>query len=175
MKINILGQGRHGKDTVAEYLYENYAMYFSSSSLAAAKIFIYDRLKKEKGYITFQECYDDRHSGDNRALWYDLITEYNKYDPARLAKDILQENDIYVGMRSKRELDACKELGLFDLHLGVYRPDAPKESKKSMDIDIFTEADIILINNGTLEDLYRKIDLLVEGWYIQRTSFGNQS
>lgn len=97
MKLLIIGHKRHGKDTLAEIFRDNFGMTFNSSSNAAAEIFIYDALKNKYGYKSFKECFYDRMN--KRAEWYDLICEYNVKDKARLAKDILKDNDCYVGMR----------------------------------------------------------------------------
>ena len=45
MKILILGTARHGKDTLAELLNEDFGMTFKSSSEMANELFIYDELK----------------------------------------------------------------------------------------------------------------------------------
>src|SRR4051812_46522244 len=128
-RICIVGHGRHGKDTVAEFMHELYGFNFASSSETAARIFLFDALKDKYGYQTFNECYEDR--GNHRTEWHDLICAYNYYDKARLAKDILKDNDIYVGMRSDEELQECLRQELFDLVIGVFNPHKPLESPES--------------------------------------------
>jgi hypothetical protein len=157
-KILIIGHARHGKDTVAEMINSYFGLTFKSSSLAAAEIFIYDKLKVKYNYDSFEECYEDRMN--HRAEWHNLIKEYNKNDKAKLAKDILKINDIYVGMRSQLEIDECINQDLFDLVIGIFDPRKPFESKSSFDIDLFKSSDIILINNGDLMDLEDKVNLL---------------
>ena len=137
-RILILGHGRHGKDQVAELLKEECGINYASSSLVAAEAFIYDELKDKFGYKNFEECYEDRNSTPQmRAIWHDLICEYNEEDPTRLAKEVLSRNDCYVGMRSNREITACLEQGLFEFVILV---DASKrldlESPLSFDVDI---------------------------------------
>jgi len=151
MNILIIGHARHGKDTVAEFLNEIFGLTFMSSSQAAADIFIYDQLKVKYGYETPEECFEDRMN--HRAEWYDLICGYNKADGAALAKEILERTDIYVGMRSSIEIEACIENDLFDLIVGVYDPRKPHEPEDSFNIDLFAEADIIIPNGSSLEDL----------------------
>lgn len=137
-KVLILGHGRHGKDSVAEIMRDKYGFSFSSSSYKAAEIFIFDRLKGKFGYKTFEECYEDRNSSnEKRALWHDLICEYNREDPTRLAKDILATTDCYVGMRSSREITACLKKQLFDVVIYVDASDRlPLEPEGSFDIDV---------------------------------------
>lgn len=153
-KILIIGHNRHGKDTVAEFIEEFTGMSFKSSSEMAAEIFIYDELKDKYGYTSFMECFEDRMN--HRSEWFDMIKEYNKFDKARLAKEILNHNSMYVGMRNQEELDKCIEDGVFDMIIGVYDPEKSLEPKDSFDIDLFSSSDFI-IPAGDLEKTKRKV------------------
>jgi hypothetical protein len=153
-KILIIGHMRHGKDTVAQFIEDFTGMSFKSSSEMAAEIFIYDELKEKYGYTTFMECFEDRMN--HRAEWHDLIKDYNKFDKARLAKDILKHNDMYVGMRSQLEIDKCIEDGVFDMIVGVYDPNKPLEPSDSFDIDLFASSDVI-IPTGDLDKTREKV------------------
>jgi len=156
-KVLIIGHGRHGKDTVAE-MFETRGYTFKSSSEAAAKIFLYDKLKDEFGYQSFEECYEDRHN--HRERWYNEICAYNKDDKARLARDIMSEHDIYVGMRDRDEINLCVEQGIFDNVIWVERPDVPKEDPSSFNIDK-VQADTVIINDGNLEALRVKVNAFI--------------
>lgn len=154
-KILILGNARHGKDTFAEILRDNFGLKFKSSSVAASEIFIYDVLKEKYGYETSDECFEDRVN--HRQEWHELIVEYNEDDRARLAKNILKDADCYVGMRSGLEIDECKRQGLFDIIVWVDASDRlPLEPKESFDIDI-SYADFIVTNNGTFKEFLEKV------------------
>jgi len=115
MKILILGNARHGKDTLAELMADRFGMTYKSSSEMAMEIFLFDMLKEKHGYETMQECFEDRVN--HRQIWYLSICDYNKDDRARLAKDILEGHDCYVGMRDLDEFKASKEL--FDVIIWV--------------------------------------------------------
>ena len=158
MNILIIGHARHGKDTVAEFLRDIYGFKFASSSYSAAKIFIYDRLKDKYGYKSLDECFEDRVN--HRCEWHDLICWYNAEDKARLAKEIMKENDIYVGMRSDDEIQACVEQGVFDVVVGVYNPRKPHEGTGSFNIDLFMMSDYVILNNRTKESLYNQVSEL---------------
>ena len=146
---------RHGKDTLAELLNENFGLKFISSSQAAADIFIFDELKDKYGYKTSEECFTDRVN--HRAEWYDMICDYNKEDRARLAKGILSRADCYVGMRDRGEIDECVKQDLFDLIIWVDASDRlPLESPDSFNIDMSC-ADIVIQNNGTFEEFKEKV------------------
>ena len=154
-KLLIIGHMRHGKDTVAEMIEEFTGMSFKSSSEMAAEIFIYDELKDKYAYTSFIECFEDRMN--HRAEWHDLICEYNIPDKARLAKEILTHNDMYVGMRSQYEINKCIDDKVFDMIIGVYDENKSLEPKDSFDIDLWKSSDIIIPNSGTLEDLSTKV------------------
>mgnify|MGYP000323948522 CR=1 FL=1 len=85
-KLLVVGSARHGKDTFAEILSQEFDMTFESSSQAASDIFLYESLRGKYSYNTPQECFEDR--SDHRKEWYDLICEFNVNDKAALAKDI---------------------------------------------------------------------------------------
>lgn len=150
MKILILGSGRHGKDTAAEILAEMTGMTFSSSSTACVDIFIFDSLKNVLGYKTVDECYNSRHN--HRELWYQLICAYNKHDKARLASEILERNDIYIGMRDAEEYEASKHL--FDHILWVDASERVKTVDPTMKI-YFNHEEMLYVNNNYDKDHFR--------------------
>jgi hypothetical protein len=154
-KLLILGHARHGKDSLAELLGENFGLKFVSSSQAAADIFIFDELKDKYGYKTSEECFTDRVN--HRAEWYNMIFNYNKDDKAKLAKSILEKEDCYVGMRDRSEINECIKQGLFDLIIWVDASGRlPLEGSDSFNIDMSC-ADIIIQNNGTFEEFKEKV------------------
>lgn len=150
-KLLIIGHARHGKDTLAEILRDGWGYTFQSSSYAAAEKVVYPVLQPKYGYTSIEEAYEDRVN--HRAEWKELITAYNTPDKTRLAKEIMQENDIYVGMRCKDELSACKAIGLFDHIIWVDaegRVDPEDESSNTLSMDM---ADIVVDNSGTGDQL----------------------
>lgn len=154
-KLLIIGHARHGKDSLAEIMNEEFGLTFVSSSQAAADIFLYDKLKDQYGYKTSVECFEDRVN--HRQEWYESICDYNKDDRARLAKGILQLADCYVGMRDRGEILECINQGLFDLIVWVDGSGRlPLEDSSSFNIDK-TCADIIIENNGTFEEFKEKV------------------
>ena len=157
-KLLIIGHARHGKDSVAELLHKHFEYSFQSSSVAASEIFLYDVLKEKYGYQTPLECFEDRVN--HRSEWHDLICEYNKTDKARLAKAIMSKSDIYVGMRSNEEIEKCHHQDVFDLVIGVFDPRKPLEPASSFDIDMWSQADIVIPNGGTLQELSERVFLL---------------
>lgn len=159
MKLLIVGHARHGKDTVARMIQEFTGLKFKGSSEAASEIFLFDVLKDKYGYKTPEECFEDRVN--HRGEWFDLITEYNADDPGRLAKEILKTSDIYVGMRSRREVQSTSRF--FDAIICVYDPRQPLEDKSSLDFDPLVWADIVIMNTGHLGTLESRAKLLCQG------------
>lgn len=156
MKLLIIGHGRHGKDTVAEYLRDNRDMTFKSSSMHCAENVVYPVLKDTYGYTTVEECFEDR--SNHRSEWFDLIANYCSDDLARIGREIFEVSDIYCGLRNKREFHAIKNNGIFDFVVWVDRSDhLPLEPKDSMSLEPWM-ADFVIDNNGTLDQLYRNID-----------------
>ena len=155
MKILILGNARHGKDSLAEQLAKHFKMTFKSSSEMAMELFIFNDISEDMGYSTMDECFRDRLN--HRQLWYEMICDYNKNDRARLAKDILNEYDCYVGMRDLEEFEASKDL--FDVIIWV---DASKrlETTENTNKIPMVCANIIITNNGTFDEFDTKSKVL---------------
>jgi dephospho-CoA kinase len=150
----IIGHARHGKDTLAEIFQEHYGFTFSSSSQAAADIFIYDLLKDKYGYTTPEECFENRVN--HRQEWYELITGYNKIDKAKLGREIVNKTGCYIGMRDYDEIIECLNQNIFDLIIWVDASKRlPLEPRSSFNIDM-TIADIIVDNNDSLENFQRR-------------------
>lgn len=154
-KLLIVGHGRHGKDTVCEILKSEFNFKFNSSSEFCAQKFIYDALKDKYNYVSYEECYKDRHN--RRSEWYDMIHDYCKDDHARLGKEIFSEYDIYCGLRNKTEFYAMKNNGVFDYCVWVDRSDhLPLEDASSMSLSIWM-ADYVIDNNRNLDMLQKNV------------------
>lgn len=157
LKIIIMGYGRHGKDTVAQILHDKYGLKFKSSSEFIGERAVWPLMKYSR-YMTFKECFEDRHN--HRKLWHDAIKEYNKDDKAKLGKELFQEFDLYVGLRSKEELEALKDWNKDIVTIWVDRNlHCPREDENSCTVS-HTDCTFYLDNNHTLEELENQIDEL---------------
>ena len=135
MKLLILGDGGHGKDTLADMLEATTGLTAVPSSHFCAEEIVFPALRDLHGYKTAYECYTDRRN--HREEWHLLIAGYNKDDPTRLARAILEAGDIYVGMRAAREVEACLKAELFDFIYWVdASPRVERESTKSMSVSL---------------------------------------
>lgn len=150
LKVLICGLGRHGKDTAAEFLRDSLGMRFVSSSMFACKNVVFPTMQAMYGYATPDECYSDRRH--HRPEWYELIRNHTRYDPARLAREILKENDVYCGMRSSEEFSASKDL--FTLTIWVDANDRLGVTEGTDSCSITKDmCDVVIDNNGSPEQM----------------------
>ena len=164
-KLFVLGSARHGKDTFADLLRQVIPeLSFMSSSLFVAERAVYPALKERYGYTSLAECYDDRVN--HRAEWKDLISGYNNGDLSRLARELFSEHDIYVGLRCIRELTAARQLA--DLSIWVDRSLVLPPELASSNTLTPQDCDIIVDNNGSLEDLAAKAERFGRVIYRQK-------
>lgn len=158
MRYVIFGHQRHGKDTVCEYLSERFGLTYTASSWYACQVFLFSQLRDKYGYANPQECFDDR--GNHRAEWYEAIRDYNAGDRTRMGREILDFHAIYCGIRDREEFEALRDAKLFNLAIWVDASDRkPPEDSSSMNLTR-ADADIIVDNNGTLDDLHFRLDRL---------------
>lgn len=135
----ILGSAGHGKDGAARILNKLLRRKFQSSSRFALNKIVWPYFLSQSinPFESAEDCFEKR--SQYREIWHSLIKKYNKADGSRLAKELLREAEIYVGMRSKKELYACIKQKVFkDIIYVDARPRLQPESTKSNDINIAT-------------------------------------
>jgi hypothetical protein len=104
----ILGHARHGKETVADLIARKKGLRSVSTLRTVCQTVVFPELATRYGYGTEKDCFEDRIN--HRDEWFQLISAYNTPRKCRLAKTILQGSNIYVGIRSRKEFNACKHL-----------------------------------------------------------------
>jgi len=163
LKLMILGYARHGKDTVADILSTTLGLTKEDSSQFAGKqVMMPYFASKGVVYPDWAACYADRVN--HRQEWFEQIKTYNTPDETRLAREIYEVSDIYVGIRRKEEFEAVKREGLFNYSIWVDRHKhvAPEPTTSNMMNPGM--ADYIIDNNGTLEQL--KVETLALYWNL---------
>jgi hypothetical protein len=154
MKLAIVGAGRSGKDTAAEYLRDNYGLrYTHGTSQWAAKIVWAYMTRTGHGYDTPQEAWEDRHA--HRELWAKVIGDYNKADPTRLYRSCIANQDILTGLRWCSEFYACVNARLFDVSLWIERPGICFDPTCEI---IASDCDYEICNDGPLDLFYTRLD-----------------
>lgn len=165
-KLMILGHARHGKDTVGEWFVKRGYTFVSSSWFVCEKAVFPAMMRanaKNYGlsqfpYANAREAFEDR--ANHRGFWYRAISDYNRPDAARLGKELFAEYDMYVGLRSARELHALRNAGAFDIAVWVDASErCPQEPRSSCTVEPWM-ADYVIDNNGTLEDLDFGLEVL---------------
>lgn len=154
-KFLIIGDARHGKDTVADIITERYGIQSTSSSeFAAHRVMMpyFDLIGRS--YESVKECFDDR--SNHRAEWYIQIAAYNSPKKDKLASEIMAISDIYVGMRCPIELEATRYLFDHTIWVDATGRGIPREDRASNGIDCPEYAHVIQ-NDGSLADLQRRV------------------
>jgi dephospho-CoA kinase len=171
MKLLITGYKQHGKDTVCSLIQQIYGLTsISSSYYAVMHTDIFDDLALHLG-VSKSLLYKIRD--DYRKEFFDLIRNANiKHGMDFLGQGIFANYDIYNGIRNHEEFFAIKEKKLFDTSIWV---DA-SERKPAESIESCTMrpeyCDIILDNNGNMEELVLNIICLLRK--LQRQTKGSQ-
>ena len=154
MRIAIVGRGRAGKTTAARWLAEHTPLrYAGSTSYSAARVVCGDPSLSGR-YESVDACYADRRNV--REEWRRIILDYNGPDGLRLYREMAAENDILDGIRSRRELEACRAAGLAEVVVWIER-DVPPDP--SLDFGPGA-ADHLIDNTGALAELHDRLGVL---------------
>jgi hypothetical protein len=167
MKLMIVGNARHGKDTAADVLGKAMGTTPLASSWVACELFLFDELKYQGfKYDTAQEAWESRLvSNRMRRLWFEEIKKFNTPDRTRLMRAVYERSDIYTGLRDHHELFAGREAGLIDLCIWVDASDRlPPEPRTSMTVTRGM-ADIVIENNGTEEEFRNRVERLASALF----------
>ena len=158
MKLFVCGSARHGKDTVGDILKKEYGLDFESSSMFCAEHVCRPWLERlGVFYNTLEECYEDRKNC--RMEWYEAIRDYNKGDESKLSAAIFAKHDAYIGIRSRVEFLASKHLS----DLSIWVDASERVQVKDPTIKILPkDCDIIIDNNGSVEQLHEKVSRLFD-------------
>lgn len=191
-KLLIVGHARHGKDTVGDWFVRKGYTFVSSSRFVMEKA-VWPEFKHRAGrkpspnethllpftysawpdYFDQEECFEDRDKF--RAFWFECIAAYNRPDRSRLGRELFALYDMYVGLRNHHELNALKLHKAYDLAVFVDASERyPPEPSSSMSIKPWM-ADVIIDNNGTLEDLDNTLEVLYTKWIapLEKNSLGS--
>ena len=164
IKLMIIGHAESGKDDAASFIRKKLGLTFESSSLFCVKKFLFIKAIRDFGpdrFKTPEELYEARRFDDKLRVWmYDSICDINKEDPTTLAAAIFDKYEIYVGIRSYHELEACKKKWpeLLVLYLDADGR-VPKEPEESCTVTK-EQAHIIIENKNSLEEFEDKLERL---------------
>lgn len=149
--IALCGMGESGKDMSAAYLCSRTQMAYGGSTSSVVAPLIAHALN-----VDVETAFSQRR--ENRVFWYDFCCEFRRHDPTLLAKMNLAHGDIVVGPRDDIELFACRQQGVVDLSVWIERTAAAKDPTVKFGAD---DCDLVIPNNGSRFDLFRKWDVLL--------------
>jgi len=152
INLAICGEGRAGKDTVANWLQNYTTLQYDGSTSEACATLCYEALKEQYGYADVAAAFADRHN--HRREWAECIWQFNQPDGLTLYRDMVGDSNILNGIRRAGELQACVDAGIVDLRIWIDR-DVPKDESCEIDAD---DCDIVIRNHGALDDLHRKLE-----------------
>jgi hypothetical protein len=144
--LAIVGHGRAGKDTAAEWLRDHTHLKFKGGCSYTGC----DYVAKKLG-LSWHEAWRTRH--ELRMDWYRILNEYREGDPSRLVRDCLEHSDIVCGIRDRMEMIAAKKEGLLDLIVWIDRP-VPVDPTVTFTIE---DADVIIRNYSGFDDFYARL------------------
>lgn len=159
LKIGICGLGRAGKDTAAEYLASITPLVYTAGTSYWARHIVFRSLPwwKRLWYWNADRCWRI-HRHKDRGYWAKKIGEYNQEDPVQLYRDCLTEQNFLTGVRWKHEFKALQRAKLCDLWIWIERPGCVDPTCEIQPWD----CDIIVQNNGTLEEFKARLNDLKE-------------
>lgn len=153
-KLLVLGHAGHGKDSLAYLISRKLNYKYKEPSLIIAEKFLFPMLGEFLGYPSAYKMFLNRSK--HRPLWAEVMAAINYLDPARLTKEILRTQDIYVGIRRFREYEASKDF--FDLILWVDASKRlPLEPESSMEFTGPPAEAIVIDNNREKRDFEQNI------------------
>jgi hypothetical protein len=163
--ILVIGHGRHGKDTFCDFLRDDHGFNFISSSEFVGREILFDLIGSD--YDDFDSFFEDRVN--RRKEWFEAIRDYNTPDGSKTATTMMSRGyDIYCGMRSVDELEACVGKGIFDRIVWVDRGEHIQPELELSCTITSESADTIVNNNGSLEDLRDAASLFVSSLRVRQ-------
>jgi hypothetical protein len=161
-RLAIVGHGRAGKDTMADWLAAHTPLrHPGSTSVYLLKHYVawkYDLTVEEAlapelaGLCAYE--YGRRHA--RRMEWYDLGVRLRDANPGILLREALAAGDLLVGLRDTREVDLARA-ELTDLVVWVDNPRVPPDPTVNFGPEV---AHIVIVNDTTIPAFHRKIEAL---------------
>lgn len=151
-KILFVGYGRAGKDEAASYVSAKTQLRYAGSFSWAALPHMAEFLGQHP-----QVAWDNRHK--HRELWKTELDRLRTVDQCFLARKVLATGEVTAGLRDKAEIDAVKAEKLFDHIIWITRPGIPVDPTVTFSP---VDCDILIHNDGTLEQFHASLDKLID-------------
>jgi len=155
-KVVIAGYSGHGKMEIAKLLSAHGFSCITKTRFIYEK-FLFDQLVLDGyDYRTVNKAIKDKR---NHQQYFDLsVSKYESGDCSKIAKKLLEEYNVYVGICDSKELNTLRERGLVDIVIWVDGFTRLGTTDPVSNIDIVeSDADFVFDNNGSKEDLEDEI------------------
>lgn len=162
----LVGHGRCGKDTGCARLAEITLLRNAGTTSKYLAEYVASKLG-----LPVEEAYARRHeSNEMRMIWYHAGNELRENGPTTLIRRALANGEITGGIRDKPEVLGAKSEGLIDLIIWVENRRVPEDPTVKFGPE---DCDIVIQNNGTLEQYYEKLERLAKfaGLPMRRNTF----
>lgn len=171
--IGITGRARSGKDTIGSYLLETYA-YHRVSFAEPLRRFVCNLIGIDRRALDFVKEDPVPWLGKSpRQMLQTMGTEWGRMlvneniwvlvamDEVRRVTQITGRPSVITDVRFDNEADAIRQRGGRIIH--VARPDAVAVAAHASEAGVHKEhGDFTVINDGSLTDLYAKVDEIME-------------
>ncbi len=148
--IMFVGEGRAGKDTACEY----FATITNLRNAGTTSKYLCMYMAELLG-LPVEEAYARRHESDEmRTLWYDEGNRIRDGDPTKLVRQALACGEITGGIRALEEITAVREQKVVDLIVWVENNRVKKDPTVKFTKE---DADMVIQNNGTIEEFHSKL------------------
>lgn len=153
--IMFVGEGRAGKDTACDFL----AQITTLRNAGTTSKYLCKYVAEELG-LSVEDAYARRHESDEmRMVWYNKGNEVREKGPTTLAREALKHGEITGGVRALDEILAIRAERVVDLIVWIEN----KRVKKDPTVKFTSaECDIVIENNGTLEEFRERLRRFAE-------------
>jgi hypothetical protein len=158
LKLALCGPSKCGKDEVARWLHRNTSLRYTMATSEVIAPVAAERLG-----ISVEVAFATRHR--HRDLWRAIGDELRVNDPAYLARRVLADGDLLVGVRSLGEITTAQREGMVDLTVWIDRPGVEKDTTLEFGPEV---ADMILPNWWGVRELHARVRVHARAWGVLR-------
>lgn len=142
----VVGPGRSGKDTAADFLGQLTTLRYVGSTSWIGLDYMAGRLG-----VCSMTAWETRHA--HRARWKQYLDEYRADDPTKLVRLSLEKGDIVCGIRDRSELDSSRQHGLLRHVVWIAR-DVPPDPTVTFTAQ---DCDWVIRNDGDLDTFRARV------------------
>lgn len=149
--LAILGMGRAGKDTAAEYVCARTGLTYAGSSS--------NRLCKFVAHcagLGEEQAFAERHQ--HRDFWVTVGNLVRGTDLLLLVRIALGWGDMAVGLRGGPEVRGCKTAGVVDCRVWIDNPRVPPDFTVEF---AAADCDLVVPNHGSLDEFHAQLRKLL--------------